>query len=98
MRHKRSFKAEHVDFRLRLPPELHQALIEFADRQEPRLSLNKAIIVLLGDALDQMNLKRGEVHIRAGGFSQAQGDELARLIQEAMSTFFQREFKKKKLK
>jgi hypothetical protein len=94
---RRSFKAEHIDLRLRLPPELHQAVIEFADRQEPPLSLNKAIIVLLGDALEQMEiLKPGQVHIRAGGFTQAQTDEMGRLIQEALGSFFKSESKKKK--
>jgi hypothetical protein len=40
-----------VNLNLRLPPELHQALVESAAAQNPPLSLNREIIRLLSDAL-----------------------------------------------
>ena len=44
-------KAPTVNLNLRLPPELHQALVESAEAQNPPVSLNREIIRLLSDAL-----------------------------------------------
>jgi hypothetical protein len=73
--------ADHVDFRLRLPPELHRRLIKFADNAVPPLSLNKAIIQILDDALIVEGFS-----IKAKTFSKEQLDEVRQLIFEVLDS------------
>ena len=46
-------KSQIVHVNLRLPPELHKRLIAAADIMNPPLSLNRTIISILDDALNQ---------------------------------------------
>jgi hypothetical protein len=74
---------DHIDFRLRLPPELHQRLIRFADSTSPPISLNKAILQILDDALI---VEGFSIKAKVKEFSKEQLDEIRELIFDVLDS------------